>query len=104
MLPDLANRMPYFTRERMRENCDRGISGVRCSAGVIAAVTASSLLPVQRLFAAPAACARWAPVVRVRNSWSGLGRFRYEQCFGGLARSGDLLAVIAMRVRMLLSS
>jgi hypothetical protein len=34
---------------------------------------------------------------------SDVGRFRCEQRFGGLARSGDLLAVIAAMMRIVLS-
>jgi hypothetical protein len=41
---------------------------------------------------------------RVRNWWLADWWFRCEQCFGGLARSGDPLAIIAVRMRLLLSA
>jgi hypothetical protein len=36
--------MPYFTQERMRENCDCGIFGVGCGSGVPESGTSPSLL------------------------------------------------------------
>jgi hypothetical protein len=41
---------------------------------------------------------------RARNWWLADWWFRCEQGFGGLARSGDRLAIVAARMRLLLSA
>jgi hypothetical protein len=98
--------MPYLTKVRMRANCDRGIWRGVCGLWLTGVSSCS-----WRIGAA-------GETIRstrgLRADWflgaeSGTDGFAdwwvcCEQCFGGLARSGDPLEIIAARVRLLLSA
>ena len=93
--------MPYFTQLRMRAICEGGISTVG-GAGT-GGLSGSSCRGCRAYRQHARSTRRWVGRRGLPGCWHANWRFRFKQGFGGLARSGDPLAVIAARMRLLLS-
>ena len=92
--------MPYFAKVRMRANCDRGDftrrrRGYNRTFGFLTCRRGRNYSQHTRLVD------RVVSWRRVRTRWRADRWFRREQGLGRLARSGDPLAGVAARVRLL---
>ena len=98
VLGDLANRHPYFTHERMRENCDRGILG-RLRLGRYGSCNFHIAFRWSGDYLQhPWLAAGWRRCRAFGNGWFDSWWLRREERVGCLARSDDLLAIVVARV------